>query len=110
MMEQVFARIARFGRDMTIMDDGGNSVTCKGFLQPVDTLDTEGIDLFQGPGMVSGVKYLLLLGPEAVDPGRRAEHLICQGKEYEVLGLRDIWCGETLTHWEGVARKKGGCL
>lgn len=110
MMEQVFARIARYGRDMTIIDDAGSSVISKGFLQPADTMDTEGIDLFQAPGMVSGIKYLLLLAPEAVSEGRKAERLTCNGEEYEILGMQGIYCGQLLTHWEGVARKKGGCL
>lgn len=36
--------------------------------------------------------------------------VLCGGAEYEVLGIQGIFCGETLTHWEGVLRRKGGGL
>ena len=39
-------------------------------------------------------------------PGHTAETVSCGSVTYEVLGLQPVWCGETLTHWEGVLRKK----
>ena len=39
MTEYVFARIARFGRELAVLDESGNEAVCRGFLQPVDTLD-----------------------------------------------------------------------
>lgn len=110
MTEYVFARIARFGRELTVLDESGNEVVCRGFLQPVDTLDYEGIELFQAPGLAPGVLYLLLAPPEAVTPGHTARTVLCGEERYEVLGLQGIFCGEVLTHWEGALRKKGGGL
>lgn len=108
MMEQVFSRICAYGREMTVVDDAGEETLCKGFLQPVNTLDYDGVALFQAPGMASKVEYLLLIPPEAVRPGQKAETVLCGGETYEVLALQGIFCGENLTHWEGAARKKGG--
>ena len=110
MTEHVFARIAPYGRTMTVTDDAGEEVACKGFLQPVNTLDYDGAELFKAPGVQPDTAYLLLLPPEAVTVGRRAVTVACGGAEYEVLGLQGIFCGETLTHWEGVLREKGGGL
>lgn len=108
MMGHVFSRIARFGREMNVVDEMGETVSCRGFIQPADTMDFDGIALFQAPGMESGVKYLLLAPPEAVAAGHRAETVFCGGDVYEVLGLQGIFCGETMTHWEGVLKKEGG--
>lgn len=108
MTAHIFSRIARFGREMTVTDETGETVSCRGFIQPADTMDFDGIALFQAPGMESGVKYLFLAPPEAVAAGQRAETVFCGGDTYEVLGLQGIFCGETMTHWEGVLRKKGG--
>lgn len=108
MTEQVFSRIAAYGRPMTVVDDTGGETPCRGFLQPVDPMDYDGVALFQAPGTASKVEYLLLLPPEAVTPGRTAETVLCGGAAYEVLAVQGIFCGETLTHWEGAARKKGG--
>lgn len=110
MMETVFSRVARFGRELTVVDETGEERVCRGFVQPADTLDYEDISLFQAPGTVPGLKYLLLAPPEAVAPGHRAETVLCGGEAYEVLGLQGIYCGEVLTHWEGALRKKGGML
>lgn len=110
MMEHVFSRIAPYGRAMTILDDTGGEVACKGFLQPVNTLDYDGVDLFKAPGVESDVTYLLMAPPEAVRAGARPVTVRCGGDEYEVLGLQGIFCGETLTHWEGVLKRKGAGL
>ena len=99
MTEHVFARIAPYGRSMTVVDEAGGETPCKGFLQPVNTLDYDGVALFQAPGMTSQPEYLLLAPPEAIR---------CGGAVYEILGVQGIFCGETLTHWEGVLRRKGG--
>ena len=53
MTEHVFARIAPYGRSMTVVDEAGGETPCKGFLQPVNTLDYDGVALFQAPGMTS---------------------------------------------------------
>lgn len=110
MMEHVFSRIAPFGREMNIIDETGKEISCRGFIQPADTLDFDGIARFQAPGMVSGVKYLLLIPPEAASDAHRAETVVCGDDVYEVLGLQGMFCGDTLTHWEGVLKKKGGSL
>ncbi len=108
MTEHVFARIAPYGRSMTVVDEAGGETPCKGFLQPVNTLDYDGVALFQAPGMTSQPEYLLLAPPEAIRPGVKAETVCCGGAVYEILGVQGIFCGETLTHWEGVLRQKGG--
>ena len=110
MTEHVFERIAPYGRGLTILDDCGGETDCPGFGQPVKTLDYDGVELFKAPGTQPEVTYLLLAPPEAVRAGRRAVMVLCGGAEYEVLGIQGIFCGETLTHWEGVLRRKGGGL
>jgi len=110
MIEQVFSRVAPYGRDMTVTDETGAEVFCKGFLQPVNTLSYDDIALFKAPGVRSDLAYLLLIPPEAVSPGHKAETVQCGGETYEVLGLEAIYCGGAQTHWEGVLRKKGGGL
>lgn len=108
MMEHVFSRVAPYGRSMTVLDDSGGKTVCKGFIQPVNTLDYDGVELFKAVGTQSDVIYLLLAPPEAVRAGHRAVTVLCGGREYEVLGMQGIFCGETLTHWEGALRRKGG--
>ena len=107
MIGSVFSSIARFARPITVTDDQGDTVVCRGFVQCADTMAGQGIENFQAPGVWDGAKYLLLASPEAVAPGRRAETVVCAGVTYEVLGLQPIYCGETLTHWEGVLGQQG---
>lgn len=108
MIENVFSRIARYGQEMTVVDSRGNCVNCKGFLQPADTMTEAFPDFCKTPGTGPEDRFLLLLSPEALAQGGRAECVQCGGRSYDVLGLQPIYCGQVLTHWEGVAREKGG--
>lgn len=110
MMESVFSRISHYGRVMTVIDDRGAEVRCRGFLQSADTMAEQGIEAFQAPGIRETGRYLLLAAPEAVSVGRTAKTVICGERIYDVLGLQPIYCGETLTHWEGVLRKTGAVV
>ena len=106
MIGSVFSRIAGYGRTITVTAAQGNAVTCRGFLPCADTMAEGRIGNFQAPGVWETARHLLLAAPEAVAPGHTAETVSCGSVTYEVLGLQPVWCGETLTHWEGVLRKK----
>lgn len=107
MMQGVFARIARYGREITVVDEQGGEVVCRGFLQPVDTMEERFPEDLLPCGDSPQARYFLLAAPEAVRPGQTAAAVRWGGRVFDVLGMKEIFCGEERTHWEGVLRERG---
>lgn len=108
-MTGYFSAAAKVGRDLRVLSaECPAGRTARGFISPIQATDTKNQRKSTRPGKVNYEKYLLIAEPAAITDGETEVVVTAEGKVYELLRAAPVLVGETIGHWEGVLRLKGG--
>ena len=103
----VFSGVWGYGQRLTVFDEAspeGRSFC--GFLSPLGA-GTADFDYRSLIGEISKERFLLLAEPEEVFPHGCEARIVSRGQRYAILGIREIYVGEALSHREAVLYRQG---
>lgn len=102
-----FSGAWRYGQRLTVLDEASpEGRGFRGFLAPLGA-GVGDFDYRSLIGEVSQERFLLIAEPEEAFPHGCEGRVVFKGQRYAILGIREIYAGEALSHREALLYRQG---
>lgn len=102
---RVFDGLWAFGQELKLVD--ARSAEGRWFRGFLEALGAEDFDLRSPVGLVSKERFRLIAEPGEKFPCGRETVIFFRGMRYGILGIREIYAGEGISHRELVLSRQG---
>ena len=103
----VFSGVWDYGQRLMVVDESSpKGREFRGFLTPLGG-GTGDFDYKSMIGAVSKERFLLVAEPEETFPHDCEARVVFGGRQYTILGIREIYVGEALSHREALLYQQG---